>query len=315
MNGIIRIAIACQGGGSHTAFTAGVLKRILEEKYEIVGLSGTSGGAICALLAWYGLLTNDRSKAIELLDSFWKDNSTRSPWEMFLNNWLLWLSRLRDVFTVPEVSPYFYPPSAQEYLKSLIEKHVEFEEVRSLVRPSSPMLLIGAIDACSGKFKVFSSKDGEISADAILASAAIPNLFRAVHIGGSVYWDGLFSQNPPVRDLPDVNPDEIWVIQINPERREAEPKSVGEILDRRNELAGNLSLSQELFFIEKINELVNKKFLAGSKYKYIKVRRIEMIHDLDYASKLDRSPSFIQDLIDHGEAQAEEFLNQLHLSD
>ena len=127
--------------------------------------------------------------------------------------------------------------------------------------------------------------------------------------------DGLVSQNPPVRDLPDANPDEIWVIQINPERRDVEPKSVGEILDRRNELAGNLSLNQELFFIEKINELVHKKFLAGSKYKYIKVRRIEMIHDLDYASKLDRSSSFIQDLMDYGEVQAEEFLNQLNFSE
>ena len=49
-----RVAIACQGGGSHTAFTAGVLKKLLKEKvegkhdYEVVALSGTSGGAICA---------------------------------------------------------------------------------------------------------------------------------------------------------------------------------------------------------------------------------------------------------------------------
>lgn len=77
-NGSRRVAIACQGGGSHTAFTAGVLKRILnekKEKYDIVALSGTSGGAICALLTWYGLLTNDRDKAIKLLDSFWTEIS------------------------------------------------------------------------------------------------------------------------------------------------------------------------------------------------------------------------------------------------
>ena len=78
-----RVAIACQGGGTHTAFTAGVLKKLLREKekhnYELVALSGTSGGSICALLTWYGLLTNDTNKAIELLDSFWKDNSANSP--------------------------------------------------------------------------------------------------------------------------------------------------------------------------------------------------------------------------------------------
>jgi hypothetical protein len=73
-----------------------------------------------------------------------------------------------------------------------------------------------------------------------------------------VFWDGLFSQNPPVRELTEARPDEIWVIQIDPERRAEEPKSMVDILDRRNELAGNLSLYQELYFIEKINDLVDK---------------------------------------------------------
>ena len=78
-NGSRRVAIACQGGGSHTAFTAGVLKKLLKEKgegrrdYELVALSGTSGGAICALLTWYELLTNDTIRAVELLNSFWRE--------------------------------------------------------------------------------------------------------------------------------------------------------------------------------------------------------------------------------------------------
>jgi NTE family protein len=81
-----RIAIACQGGGSHSAFTAGVLKRLLAEKlerYEIVALSGTSGGAICALLVWHALLRNDRREAIRLLDSFWEGVSAASPRSWF----------------------------------------------------------------------------------------------------------------------------------------------------------------------------------------------------------------------------------------
>ena len=65
-----RVAIACQGGGSHTAFTAGVLSRLLDgpelDEYEIVGLSGTSGGAVCALMAWTALRDGDRQKAREL---------------------------------------------------------------------------------------------------------------------------------------------------------------------------------------------------------------------------------------------------------
>jgi NTE family protein len=70
-----RIAIACQGGGSHTAFTAGVLRRLLDgpeiDEYDVVGLSGTSGGAVCALLAWTALREGDRHRARPLLDAFW----------------------------------------------------------------------------------------------------------------------------------------------------------------------------------------------------------------------------------------------------
>src|SRR6516165_4147070 len=78
-----RVVIACQGGGSHTAFTAGVLKRLLGAKeltgYQVSGLSGTSGGAVCALLAWYALLDGDPVRAGLLLDRFWADNSARRP--------------------------------------------------------------------------------------------------------------------------------------------------------------------------------------------------------------------------------------------
>ena len=62
-----RIAIACQGGGSQCAFVAGALKalfaRRVQDRYRIVGLSGTSGGAFTAALAWEGrvLLDADRT--------------------------------------------------------------------------------------------------------------------------------------------------------------------------------------------------------------------------------------------------------------
>jgi NTE family protein len=78
----------------------------------------------------------------------------------------------------------------------------------------------------SGEVKVFSSARREITLDAVLASAAVPNLFRAVPIEGSLYWDGLFSQNPPVRELPDAQPDEIWVVQVNPPGRASEPRLI-----------------------------------------------------------------------------------------
>ena len=94
-----RVAIACQGGGSHTAFTAGVLKKLLRteelKRYEVVGLSGTSGGAVCALLAWHHLLRGDGAGAAEALDAFWRDNSATAPHERILNSWILWASNLQ----------------------------------------------------------------------------------------------------------------------------------------------------------------------------------------------------------------------------
>jgi NTE family protein len=179
------------------------------------------------------------------------------------------------------------------------------------------MLLVGAVDVRSGEFRAFNSRRDRITADMVLASAAIPTLFRAVQVEGGTYWDGLFSQNPPVRELVDTRPDEIWVVQINPREWDGEPRTMVEIADRRNELAGNLSLHQELGFIEKVDQLLDQgRLAADGRYQQITVRLIELTRPrrsraLGSASKLDRDPAFIGELIAHGEARAGEFLAAL----
>jgi predicted acylesterase/phospholipase RssA len=245
-----KVAIACQGGGSHTAFTAGVLKRLLQaeelKQHEVVGLSGTSGGAVCALLAWHHLLRGDAAGAAEALDAFWRDNSATAPHEQIINSWVLWASSLQNFITMPVVSPYYdtyFSVSALEEFKRMLERQVDFAKVGLQPEDSYPALLVGAVDVLSGEFKTFNSRRDRITPETILASAAIPTLFRSVRAGdGGTYWDGLFSQNSPVRELTDMRPDEIWVIQINPKELETEPQTVIEIVDRRNELSGNLSL-------------------------------------------------------------------------
>jgi NTE family protein len=322
-----RVAIACQGGGSHTAFTAGVLKRLLGAEelagVEVVGLSGTSGGAVCALLAWYALLEDDPASAGKLLEEFWADNSATTPLEQLVNAWVIWAGKLEHLIVTPAVSPYdtYGPVAALDEFRRMLERRVDFE--RLVVQPdgSQPMLLVGAVDVLSGEFKAFNSRRDKITADMILASAAIPTLFRSVRLDGGTYWDGLFSQNPPAKELVDTRPDEIWVIQINPKRWEGEPRTMVEIADRRNELSGNLSLHQELGFIEKVDQLLEEGRLAGDgKYKQIVVRLIELSRSrlsrsLGSASKLNRDPAFIRDLIAHGEARAGEFLAALAFED
>jgi NTE family protein len=323
-----RVAIACQGGGSHTAFTAGVLKKLLRseefKRYEVVGLSGTSGGAVCALLAWHNLLRGDGSGGAEALDAFWRDNSATAPHEQIVNSWILWMSNLQNFVTMPAISPYDNPfsDSVLEEFKRMLERRVDFAEVGVQPEDSYPMLLVGAVDVLSGEFRTFNSRQDRITPEAILASAAIPNLFRSVRPGdGGTYWDGLFSQNPPVRELTDEGPDEIWVVQINPKELETEPRTVVEIADRRNELSGNLSLYQELHSIEKIDQLLEEGLLSrDGKYKQIVVRVIELSRSrfpqsLGTASKANRDPRFIEDLMSHGEDRAEEFLAALAFED
>lgn len=316
-----RVAIACQGGGSHTAFTAGVLKRLLGADelagYEIAGLSGTSGGAVCALLAWYALLDGDPARAGRLLEQFWTENSASNPADALVNNWILWASAWQNFgVTPPMMSPYHSPTSiaGAEQFRQMLRGQVDFGRIEIDHSGHHPALLIGAVDVLSGEFRTFSSRHDRITADIVLASAAIPNLFRAVRLADGAYWDGLFSQNPPVRELLDTGPDELWVIQINPQRLETEPTTLSDIADRRNELAGNLSLYQELAFIEKIDQLLETGQLnSGQKYKQVIVRIIELSRTrlprgLGSASKLNRDPRFIRDLISHGEQQAGEFL-------
>src|SRR4051812_7253174 len=107
---VSRVAIACQGGGSHTAFTAGALSRLLARQrgFDVVGLSGTSGGAICALLAWNGLVARRRNPARALL-AFWRDVSACEPWDRLLNEALVGALRFRGQWVSPESSPYEFP--------------------------------------------------------------------------------------------------------------------------------------------------------------------------------------------------------------
>ena len=198
----------------------------------------------------------------------------------------------------------------------MLGRQVDFGRIQVDRAGKHPVLLIGAVDVLSGRFRTFSSRRDRITARTVLASAAIPNLFRAVKLEDGMYWDGLFSQNPPVRELLDTGPDELWVIQINPRQRDTEPTTLAEIADRRNELSGNLSLYQELAFIEKIDQLLETGLLnAGGKYKQVVVRVIELSRSslprASAASKLNRDPRFIQSLISHGEQQAGEFLAAL----
>jgi NTE family protein len=275
------------GGGSHTAFTSGVLQRIMKEKdkdFEIVAISGTSGGALCASLLWYALTggcegngkTDDL--AIDLLDKYWKANSVQTPVELFSNNLMMQMTDLTEKFNLPstEFNPNKFAEMmggkdlGKETFKKLLCEFIKFDKIDEIVdkfkatNKKNPIkLFLGAVDVLAGNFHLFSHEDlakqgGKYGAEAIIASACIPTLFTPVELNGTGYWDGLFSENPPVVCLAKEIIDELWIIQINPKTYTHVPKLTADINDRRNELSGNLSLEMALDGIKFINELLAK---------------------------------------------------------
>lgn len=311
------VAVACQGGGSHTAFTAGALSRLVpaieaSDDHRLVGLSGTSGGAFSALAAWYGLLA-DGAGVEDRLHALWAELCADGPADRALNAGTVFGSwAVNSGIGAPQISPYYTPASeyARGRLREALERTVAFEAIPDLAGPAAPLLAVGTVDINGGCFEVF--EDGEITRDVVLASAALPELFEAVEMDGHYHWDGLFSQNPPIRELmyraAADKPHELWVLQINPQTYEGRPRSILEIADRRNELSGNISLNQELRFVEQVNEWVDRGRLPGDEFNHTEIRRLVLDRRLPLRSKLDRSPAFVRRLMADGERTAASFL-------
>jgi NTE family protein len=309
------VAIACQGGGSHTAFTAGVLQHLLEawnDDHRLVGISGTSGGAFNALVTWYGLVTGDEAKSVELLDRIWADIAANDWSDRWTNEWVMALNRLESTgLPMPMVSPYRIPGPeiGKQRIVEILERHVDFASIPNLCTRDAPELVVGTVDINGGCFETFTNE--AVTPEAVLASAAVPLLFEGVEIDGHYHWDGLFSQNPPINDLMtgdgERKPDELWVIQINSQGFEGVPRTVEAIANRRNELSGNISLNQELHFVERVNDWIEAGYLPESEFSQTEIHRIEMGRRYGYATKVDRDPEFIAELIELGRERAAAF--------
>lgn len=393
-----RVAIACQGGGTHAAFSWGVLTTILETKkiwdarpqdgetFDIVSVSGTSAGALCALATWYGLVPNTADpecgtidKAIERLDSLWTGFAATTPVEIAHNSiataLLHWKAR---GVPFPGSNPYDIHGTLGLAGLSMMGARPQYLEFPALLQTLCPeftaidwpgvakadaRILVGAIEVLSGNFEVFDSdktleqmglattlKEHDqysstrwrmrraISLEGVAASGTLPDILPAQLIPNLVfptcqpeksvtrngyYWDGLFSQNPPVRDLLDARekdkkPDEIWVVRINPQEFFPDALSkigLEDIRDRENDLAGNLSLNQELDHIITVNRWIQQygdSHPPLNALKIVDVRTIKMPREtawgLRHTSKFDRSPEHFARLREEGKLVAEQFL-------
>ena len=280
-----RLSLALQGGGTHGAFTWGAMERLLEdERIDFDGFSGTSAGAINGAMVVQGLIEGGPAGAIKALDRFWRSMAANlavsplqaMPWEKAMwGHDLTWSFAYRTFDTLSRVlSPYQLNPFPINYnpLRDALNQSIDFERLREETK--APRLFVSATSVRTGKPRVFTRR--EITPDALLASACLPQVFKAVEIDGEPYWDGGYLGNPALWPLYEQGgPPDIMLIQLNPQVREEMPTSASDIVNRLNEITFNGSLMAEMRAIDFVQRLLDAGRLEQPRYRRLFIHLIE----------------------------------------
>lgn len=312
------INLALQGGGSHGAFTWGVLDRLLEdERITIEAITCTSAGAMNGSLLSYGLITGGREKARELLSEFWRKisiSAAMSPLQPTIMDKMLGNVRLDFSpsflaldFITRMFSPYQFNLFDINPLREILSEMVDFE---AICNNKQIKLFVNATQVKTGKVRVF--KTPELSLDVVMASACLPFMFKAVEVEGEPYWDGGYTGNPSVYPLfYHCTCADVVLVQINPLFVEEVPTHAADILDRVNEISFNAGLMAEMRAINFVHKLLAKNRVSENEYKNVLVHQIEaqeLMGAMGASSKLNADWMFLQHLRDIGKQAASDWL-------
>jgi NTE family protein len=313
----VLVDLALQGGGSHGAFTWGVLDRLLEETWlEIEGVSGTSAGAMNAAVLADGFAAGGAQGARQALDTYWRHVSDaaryspfqRTPFDKLMGRWSLdhspmfvFMDTMSRLF-----SPYQLNPAGNNALAPILDKEIDFDRLRN-----SPIkVFITATNVRTGRPRVF--RNADLTPQVLMASACLPTLFQAVEIDGESYWDGGYSGNPTLAPLVgELKSDDTILIPINPIERPGTPKSPAEILNRLNEVSFNAVLIKELMMMALLRRNASKLDDPEScEWARMRVHIVRngVMDKLGYSSKLNAEWDFLSMLKEEGRKAAEEFL-------
>jgi NTE family protein len=293
-----KVALALQGGGSHGAFTWGVLDRLLEEviatRLDVVAISGASAGAINATLCAAGLAVGGAQRAREQLRAFWEAVSRAGtsagnalfgfgepgPFGGWNIDWSPGAIMLEALGLV--VSPY-NNPFYRDPLGPVIRSVLSDADLSALNRATgSARVFVSATNVRDNERAIFTQP--EISIDVLRASACLPSEFRTVSIDGTPYWDGGYLGNPPLSPLVDEAQDLILIL-VNPfVRHDMPPKSARGMLDRLNEIGFNASVVLEINAIETANRVLESVGPAAEKSRFKPVR-FHLIRDDAFLAK------------------------------
>jgi len=314
------VNLALQGGGSHGAFTWGVLDALLADgRLDIRAITGTSAGAMNAVVCAEGYLEAGAAGARKQLAQFWAEISRegvfspirRSPLEQLMGGWSLQDSPGRAMWEMwsTVLTPYDTNPLGINPLRDFLDGIIDFKRVR---REEGIRLFIAATNVRSGRIRVFGNH--ELTAEAIMASACLPQLFQAVEVDGEAYWDGGYLGNPALFPLfYEDTPDDIILVQINPDMSEDLPRTAGAIADRLNEITFNATLLAELRAIAFVQKQLGLGNLPSEGYRAVRMHRIALEDaglKLDASSKLNTEAPFLEMLRDQGRAAGKAFLDQ-----
>ena len=318
------VNIALQGGGAHGAFTWGVLDKFFEDdRIWVEAISGTSAGAMNAVVAAHGMHENGAEGARQRLAEFWRAVSDaarlspfqRSPWAKATGSWSLDTSPGYVMTTVLQrmASPYDINPLRIDPLRDLVDQLVDFRKVRGC---GDMGVFLSATNVETGRVRVFERE--EITLDTVMASACLPFMFQAVEIDGVPYWDGGYMGNPPLFPFfHHSKSSDIMIVQINPVLREGTPTGAAEIQNRINEITFNSSLLHELRSIDFVTRLLDAGKLDPAEYRRVNVHIVharKRMRHLDASSKLNAEWAFLQHLFEIGRRTAEQWLED-HFDD
>ncbi|MEY4763976.1 MAG: hypothetical protein RI907_649 [Pseudomonadota bacterium] len=337
-----KLTLALQGGGSHGAFTWGVLDRLLDDDgLDFGGISGTSAGALngAVMLSGYvdGLhqaagedaclsappeaVAHARRRAQKALHDFWRDVSQHGPLFSPLTvqtNGLLkqpfnfdqfpayqWLNLFMRSF-----SPYEFNPLNLNPLRDVLARHVRIEALHHGCQDCGIPLFVTATSVHSGRARVFSAEG--LSMDALMASACLPFIFQAVEIDGEPYWDGGYTGNPALYPLIyNTHMLDMLLVRLNPLRRDDNPTRSIDIIDRLSEITFNASLISEMRAISFVRKLLAERKLDPGRYKGLNMHMVaddEGMSGFNASSKFNTDWAFLQTLHRLGHRAATEWL-------
>lgn len=300
------ISLALQGGGAHGAYTWGVLDRLSsDESLAIEAISATSAGAMNAVAYAAGLAKGGPEGARAELESLWrKVSDASSALGAFGSAGFAMATALQSLASPYDLNPFNYNP-----LRTLVEGQIDFDAVHA----SGLKLFLCATNVETGRVRVF-ARD-EINADAVLASACLPQSFQAVEIDGTPFWDGGYMGNPSLFPLIYSGaPQDVLLVILNPLERPGTPKRAAEIQERLNEISFNASLIGELRAIAFVQRLIDDGMLKETvmkKYRRLNIHAIKGGQDLigyGLATKSDARWRFLTELRDKGYETADRWI-------